>query len=216
MNAAIPILVLTDQPELYRPLLQSMNAAGIYHPTAQSLAKELIDGIHCSGILLDVKCVMTTEADMRNRLFALIKDLPVVRARIDPETDAPLLLDSRACLLDQSRCTGLRTDERVKIRMETVWSTEKDPAMTETNEGVLLDISSGGAFLHAPNVLPVEDYLFIKIFELEHKRPIHCAVRWKQPELTPGKPTGIGLMFLDISHQQREEIQHTVIAVSDC
>lgn len=203
------ILVLTDRPDLYGPALNAIGKKGLFFPTANLLTRELLTEPVCCGVILDVKMVMDSDATARDKLFALCSTLPMVRSRLDLEAKKPVFMDPMEALLKSAKTTVHRNQKRVKVRLESSWSLDKDPAMTETNEGVILDISKGGAFLHATNVLPTDDYIHLKIYEMTHKRPIHCAVRWRNTTPMPGRLTGVGLKFLDISSAQLEEIDRT-------
>lgn len=205
------ILILSDRPDQYEPVIDSMSKKGTFFSTSGLLIRELLTDPVCSGVILDAKLVMATDADDRDKLFALCKDIPMVRSRIDLETNKPVFIDPITSLIEASPAPARRTQQRIKVRMEASWSSDLDPAMTETNEGVVLDLSTGGAFLHATNVLPVEDYLHLKIFELTHQRPIHCAVRWRMTTPQIGQTTGVGLKFLDISQAQLDEIKQTYL-----
>lgn len=209
MKQSNTVLVLTDNPALYGSLLSEIEKNGTYFPTAALLNKALVTDLECCGIILDVKIVMGSSATERDRLFALANRMTIVRARIDPETKTPVLLDALTCLSTESEVEhpAFRCEARAKIRLESVWAMDADPAMIETNEGVLLDISSGGAFLHTTNVQPTEDYLHLKILELNHQRPVYCAVRWRRSNPGQGQFVGVGLKFIDPTDDQLTEIQ---------
>ncbi|MBU1248217.1 MAG: PilZ domain-containing protein [Proteobacteria bacterium] len=209
MKQSDTVLVLTDKPALFGQLLSDIDKTGTYFPTASLLNKAMVTDLECCGIILDVKLVMTTSPKERDRLFSLAKGMPIVRARIDPEKKTPTLLDPLQCLNEQCEILqpAFRFEPRVKVRLEALWSMDSDPAMSETNEGVLLDISTNGSFLHTPHILPDEDYLHLRMLEIKKQRPVHCAVRWRRTDPGPGQFTGVGLKFIDLTDDQLAEIQ---------
>ncbi|MGE4504899.1 MAG: PilZ domain-containing protein [Desulfovibrionaceae bacterium] len=202
-------IVLTDKPTAISPLLTRHGLHGIYLPSLRLLNKALVHDLACCGTLLDIRLVMRADATERSNLFALASSLPTVRWRLDADGKTPIFIDPLERL---TGCTmapegpSLRAEVRASVRLDDLWARAEDPAMAESFEGVLLDISSSGAFLHAPNGLPESDFLNLRIMTMDERRPMRCAVRWRRPVLSLGSPMGVGLLFLDPTDAQRREI----------
>ncbi len=202
------VLVLTDKPALYGSLLSEIGKTGTFFSTALQLNKALISDIDCCGIILDVKLVMATDSTDRNRLFALAAKMPIVRSSIDLANNPPTLLDPLSNLSKISEVThpAFRIEERITVQLKALWSNADGPVMVESLEGVLLDISAGGAFMHTPRSLPPEDYMHLKILGLSRQRPIHCAVRWRRAQPSQDQLAGVGLKFIDLTPDQLDDI----------
>lgn len=211
-------LVLTDNPSAVSSALSGLDVTCVHLPTARLMVRALVEEVECCGIVLDVRLVMQTPAEVRNRLFALAGGKPIVRCRIDGEQCSARFLDpleslQGVCPMD--RCNQ-RLEERVKVRLDAVWAMDDDPSMADSYEAVVLDISSGGAFLHAPYMLPAEDFLNLRILNLANQRPIQCAVRWRKKEAGPGQFAGVGVKFMDLTEDQFEEIRKRFLDPSAC
>lgn len=205
------VFILSNKPDQYRDFVQCHGASPRYFLALDLLNRALVESDDCKILVVDMHMVMRAPAEERDRLFALSHDKPFIRSR--SEKQGLVFLDRLSCSADSPGvCRPERILERTGVRMEAQYADFRDPVMSQAKEGVILDISPGGCFLHVERALPESDYLYLKILDLKGKRPIHCAVRWRRSKSSEGLVKGVGLKFMDISEKQLAEIQAIVKA----
>ena len=110
---------------------------------------------------------------------------------------------------------NLRTEKRKHSRVGINW-----PVIIETDqgsfEGVALNISSGGAFVHSSKVLKLNEVFRMVIYASPSDRilTVSADVVWSDISSTGGNnpPVGMGVRFLDISNADQDFISNMVLA----
>ncbi len=162
-----------------------------------------------AGLVLELPKVMKASRDDRDRLFTYAKTFPVLRTKPNPRHGFVAYLDARECFfmnLDAAIGKRCRSHNRVLVRLECLFSAEKDPVMSRGVGGTILDISPGGCFINTSSVMKDESFIHLHIPELENSRPIFSSVRWAKTDADDGTLPGMGIMFIDLSDDQLENI----------
>jgi len=109
---------------------------------------------------------------------------------------------------------NIRTEKRQHSRVGINW-----PVVIETDqgsfEGVALNISSGGAFVHCSKELKLNDVLRMVIYARPSDRilTVNADVVWSDISSTGDNnpPVGMGVRFLDISSADQDFISNMVL-----
>ena len=78
--------------------------------------------------------------------------------------------------------------------------------MSEGVDGVIFDLSPGGCFINTRKAMVDESFIHLHIPDLENSRPIFSSVRWAKTEESDEALSGMGIMFIDLSDAQLENI----------
>lgn len=208
-NTADTVLVLTDRPESHELALTSLGLDAKFFPNADMLIKALVDDHRCCGLVLDVRMVMATKSDTRDRLLALARNMPVMRAKTDPVTGHIEYLDHLGCFKSQACSTitpQFRLEDRIPVSLPVAIAKSGDPVMAEPHEATILDISPGGCFVAAEGPVLEESFVYLRLPHLQNRVPIHCAVRWSRMDRMGDKLPGLGVKFIDVKDEQLDEI----------
>jgi len=203
------IYVLTDTPAIYRDDLGHSGAIPIFVKDIGDLLNRLKD-VAMAGLVLELGKVMKASRQDRDRLFNYAGNFPVLRTKVNPRHGFVAYLDSRDSFfrnLDESIGMRFRNHERISVRLGCTFSAENDPIMTSPAEGVIHDISPGGCFVNTRDVMPDESFIHVKIPSLKNSRPIFSSIRWSKGEDVDGALPGMGIMFIDLTDEQVDEIR---------
>ena len=140
------VFVLTDTPGIYGNDLDHASSFPVFIKDIKSLLEKLKD-VAMAGLVLELPKVMKASRDDRDRLFTYAKTFPVLRTKPNPRHGFVAYLDARECFfmnLDAAIGKRCRSHNRVLVRLECLFSAEKDPVMSRGVGGTILDISPGG------------------------------------------------------------------------
>lgn len=198
------IIVYTDHPESYHceNIFRHLDVEFCSCPEefCCSMLKR-----NYSGQILDMRKVMGTPCCVRNRILSFTASTPTMRAMV--RAKEPVYLDSRDkflcdCLENGNFPTGSSCPLTVNIPVEI--SLDHDPAMVESFKGTIHDITENGCTFHTQADLSANDFLYLKLRTLENSLPLYAGVCCIQDECMHS--CGYKVRFLDIKHDQREEI----------
>ncbi len=203
------IFVLTDTPGVYGDGLDYNGKSPVFIKEVGALLTQLKD-VTVAGLVLELPKVMKATRKERDRLFQYAGIFPVMRTKLNARHGFVSYLDPKALFLSNlSAEIGKRhrNHERIKVKLDCAFSKENDPIMADSADATLLDISPGGCCIAMP--APLEDHQFIhlRIPQLTNARPIYCTVRWTRPMGDDPESHGMGVMFIDLTDGQAEEIQ---------
>jgi len=210
------IYVLTDTPEAYGEALNHAGMLPVFAKDIESLLAKLRN-VAMAGLVLELSKVMKASRKDRDRLFNYAGTFPVLRTKVDSLHGFVSYLDSKECFfrnLDAAIGKRCRSHERVSVRLECAFSVEDDPIMLQTTEGIIFDISPGGCFMNTHRPTKSESFIHLRIPGLENSRPIFSSIRWSRAEEVDGALPGMGIMFIDLSDDQLENIAALQLGVS--
>lgn len=202
------VFVFTDTPDAYGEL---SNYEGIYPVFVNSAEKlfERLKNVDVAGLVLEISKVMGANRKDRDRLFAYADTYPILRVRTDPRRSRITFLDSPDCFfanLEQAVGKRCRNHERKQVHMGCLYTSDDDPSMAFATQGMIMDISSGGCFVQTNPGINVESFVYLRIPGMSDSRPILSCVRWANTGQDETRP-GLGLMFIDPTERQLEEIE---------
>lgn len=208
LSTDITVFVLTDNPAAYGEDLNRNDNPPVFVKNVKLLVEKL-KGLTVAGLVLELPSVMKASCQDRDRLFYYANTFPVMRVKPDKATKRLAYLDARDCFfknLEDVSGKRCRSHERMQVRLDCLYAAEDDPVLSAAVQGVILDISPGGCFINSKAVLENESFVHLRINDLEHGRPIFASVRWANTDESEGALPGMGVMFIDLSDEQLEEI----------
>lgn len=203
------VYVLTDTPAAYGDALNHGDSVPIFTKDIGTLIDKL-KNVSMAGLVLELPKVMKASRTERDRLFSYATSFPVLRTKPNPSHGFVAYLDSKDCFfknLEAAIGKRCRSHERVQVKLDCTYSSEADPIMADAVEGKILDISPGGCFINTRNVMEKESFVHLHIPALNNSRPIFSSIRWAKTDDTDGAMPGLGVMFIDLSDEQLEDIQ---------
>jgi hypothetical protein len=202
------IFVFTDTPGFYGEDFSRGNMIPIFVKESGILIEKL-KLVDMAGLILELPKVMAAPRKDRDRLFNYAKTFPVLRTKINPRHGFVAYLDSKECFfnnLDAAIGKRCRNHDRIPVKLDCSFSAEKDPVMSEGVEGRILDISPAGCFVHTKSAMLDESFIHLHIPDLENSRPIFSSIRWARARKLDDLLPGMGIMFIDLSDDQLENI----------
>lgn len=202
------VFVLTDNPSNYDNELTRDDITAVFVKDTTTLIDKL-KNVTMAGLVLELPKVMKASRRDRDRLFNYSTTFPVLRTKTDPKTNSIIYLDKVDCFfqnLEAARGKRCRSHDRIQVKLDCAYSVEDDPMMANSSQGHILDISPGGCFVSARTVMKNESFLHLRISALSNSRPILCSVRWANKDEDKGTVAGMGMMFIDLSDGQIDEI----------
>ena len=202
------VFILTDTPRAYGEDMNYSDQAPIFVKDCPSLLAKL-KNVTAAGLVLELPKVMKASRVDRDRVFNYAKTFPVLRTKINPRHGFVVYLDDKECFFKNfsavmgKRC---RSHDRVPVNLECTFSAEEDPIMAKSEEGTILDISPGGCLINTRKYMGTESFVHVRIPDLENSRPIFCSVRWAKTEEEDASRPGMGVMFIDLSDDQLDNI----------
>lgn len=203
-NELLPVVGYTDQQHPLH-LSENLNFALEQTHTLEEFINRMMKG-DCSGLILDIRKVMAEDPLERNRIFAIAAGYPILRTKVDKHGNQ-IFIDSPDVF--QNFCNGVcrtnvREDERVEININASISCEADPAMANSIDVRLKNISLDGCFIETEEDLSSEQFIHLRIPELSNRLPILAGIRWYTGQTHEHK--GVGAKFVKILDEQRAEI----------
>ncbi len=112
-------------------------------------------------------------------------------------------------------CRLLNITERGEARVSTRFSLLYGMGPRVINEGVVVNLNSGGLFIEAERQFPVESMIELELILPEEEKPVQCRGRiaWvNHPEWikNPSLPQGMGVRFVDLSARATRAIARHV------
>lgn len=202
------IFVLTDTRKAYGEMLNKDGEIPFFVNSIEALISELRE-VSIAGLVLEVDKVMKSSRRDRDRLFKYADNFPVMRTRVDSRHGQVTYLDPRDSFfknLTEAMGKRQRNFDRIKLSIDCTFSREEDPSMVETHSGTILDISPGGCFINTTTPIEDEQFINVRIPQLKNSRPIYSSIRWTRPECESATKCGMGIMFIDLTEGQAEDI----------
>lgn len=202
------IFVLTDTPGAYGEDLNHHGETPIFIKDMETLFERLKD-VPMAGLVLELTKVMNASRTERNRLFQYADAFPVLRTKLNPRHGFIAYLDPRDCFfsnLDAAAGKRSRSHDRIQVKLDCAFSREEDFTLAEPLEGIIRDISPGGCFVNTHKVFEGERFVNLRIPQLTNPRPIYCSVRWVRQDVDDPALQGMGLMFVDMTEEQAENV----------
>ncbi len=201
------VFVLTDTPGIYGDDLNHRGVSPVFVKDVGGLLSKLKD--QCmAGLVLEVGKVMNASRKERDRLFNYVDSFPVLRTKPNVRHGFATYLDPKDAFLHNLDAASGKLDRnhsRVHVNLDCAFALEGDPSMSQAVDAAIFDISPGGCFVHTAH--PVEEhFIHLRIPSLSHNRPIYSSVRWTRSDCDPSL-RGMGLMFIDLTDDQLEEIK---------
>jgi hypothetical protein len=176
-------------------------------------------GIYYSGLVIDsLTQIKFTSSERESYRKALEGRLPVLELTLKPGLlDAPTLklihhkwnVFIKQCESFDPR--GVRSHPRIPwiLRVEICASNQwNNEHVVKTVTG---DISAGGCFVIAAEDIPKGQDILIRLLPMSN--PIPCRVAWNRPwGASKTKLPGLGLEFLELSHDVKSEIEKMILA----
>jgi len=203
------IIVLTDKPALYGQDLFHNETPPVFVNSIDALIDKLRD-VSVAGLVLEVNKVMKASRRDKDRLFKYSGNFPVLRTRPNSKLGFIQYLDPRDRFfanLDIAAGKRLRSHDRQDISIDCILSKEDDPSMATPVEGTILNISPGGCFVNTRQFMENEQFIHLRIPRLSNSRPIYSSIRWTRKACDAKHQCGIGVMFIDLTDDQLEEIE---------
>ena len=163
-----------------------------------------------SGMILEMKKVMSTPARERDKIFTLAANQPLMRARIHKDI-AIFVDDPDRFLTDcvQKNQALIRQHERVDVNLEARISRADDYAMASEFNAKIINISETGCYLITSTDFSESHLINIKLNILSNKLPICGGLRWKT--IPKSDVYGYGIQFMKIQPDQSVELLNRVI-----
>ena len=202
------VFILTDMPGAYGKDFNHAGRTPVFTKDIKDLLEKL-KHVAVAGLVLELPKVMKASREDRDRLFNYAKTFPVLRTKPNPRHGFVAYLDAKECFftnLDTAIGKRCRSHNRIPVRLDCSFSAEKDPVMSKGVDGTILDISPGGCFINTSKPMMDESFIHLHIPDLENSRPIFSSVRWAKTDRPEGKLPGMGIMFIDLSDDQLENI----------
>ncbi|WP_320170625.1 PilZ domain-containing protein [Maridesulfovibrio sp.] len=158
-----------------------------------------------SGVILEMKKVMSTPANDRNKIFALAAGRPMMRIRGNGRQTLPV--DDPVCFRNdcmQRKTRSTRLYERVPVSLQVQLSHEDDHVMAREFYANVENLSEAGCFITTETDLSANRFVHMRFHDISNKLPVYGAIRWSAAKEN-GK-FGYGLQFVKISDDQKQEL----------
>lgn len=162
----------------------------------------------CSGIILDVKCLMRTNAHYKRLLYEFIDAFPTLRVNSTCNgygfipLDDPDKFITHTCANFQER--SVRANRRMRVVLPLLLA--RDAAMQDAVKTCSIDLSENGMFIFSTDQWRIDAQAWIQLMDIRDHAPIRTTVRWVQPWGTGLRFPGIGTTFEQITPKQHEEL----------
>lgn len=205
----IPVLAFTESHVPYMNLdmhsdLSIKFCTEIDHFLEQALSSDF------SGVILEMKKVMSTPARDRDKIFSLAADKPLLRTRA--KSSKAVLVDDPVRFRADCRKNEkgqIRVHERANVELQIQVSHEDDHVMAEEFLAVVINISKSGCFFRTTTDLSANHFVHLRFHDISNKLPICGAIRW---QTTPKNGIyGFGVHFISIKKDQLSELEKSHI-----
>lgn len=202
------ILCLSRSPAAFQTLQRY--AVNLTVVDTVSALIESLKRVKCSGIILDVKCLMRTNECDKSMLYELIDAFPTLRVKSDVDGSGfiplgdPDAFITKACSTFSPRTA--RKSRRTHMALPLLLARENDPKMRAAVKTCSVDLSESGIFIFSTDDWHIDDHVWIQIMTLQDSTPIHATIRWIQPWGAKLYYPGIGATFTTIKPNQHEEL----------
>lgn len=210
------ILCLTHTPEAF----QALQTYPINLIAVESISAlvDTLTRIRCSGIILDVRCLIRTR-DQKCTLHEFIDAFPTLRVNSTKDGSGFIPLGDPDAFINQA-CAAfcprqVRRNRRVHLALPVLLARKNDPKMRSASKTSSIDLSENGMFLFSCEDWDTRESVWMRIMTIEDTAPIRGMVRWIHPWGTGLRYPGIGVTFEEISSRQYEELRNDYLLRQD-
>ncbi|SDL39822.1 PilZ domain-containing protein [Maridesulfovibrio ferrireducens] len=200
----IPVIAFVDNPEHYQKSEVTNDLNIKYCASLDLFLNEVLEE-KFAGLILDIQKVMKTPIYERNRIFSISAERPLIRTKI--ESNKAVFVDDpsnfKLCCREKTS-SMTRINERVEVDIPILISSENDPAMANSFNGAIQNISESGCFINTDVDLFDQDFIYLRFDNLSNKLPIYAGIRWTKS--TKDNLEGIGVKFITITEDQKSEL----------
>lgn len=172
-----------------------------------------------NGLLFDVSSLVRLDSDEKNLAHDLINIFPALRLKWDPVAKRirtlfyglsqirELSLEnfiSETCKPFQAR--AFRNSDRIPRNLNVRLSRTGSFDDADTLRSFTANVSPMGAFIVTMEKLEVSSFVWLQFLELEDQSPIQAEIRWSVEWGKAMCIPGIGVKFVSINDEQREEL----------
>ncbi len=187
--------------------------------------------IECSGIVLDVKCLMRTNDHHKGLLYEFIDAFPTLRVNSAPDGSSfiplgdPDTFITKTCAAFKPR--SVRKNRRMHVAIPLLLSREQDSELRAAVKTCSIDLSENGMFIFSADDWRIDEHVWVQFMDITDSTPILATVRWVLPWGSGLRYPGIGTTFEKITPKQHDEIcdrfllrsrgpQHSLISELSC
>ncbi len=203
-NGKIPVLAFTDSDVPYLDMEMHSDLKISFCTNIEQFLNEALSS-EFSGMILEMKKVMTTPVNDRNKIFTLAANKPLLRTKTKSKT-AVLVDDPDRFRSDckMNRKGQLRRYKRADVDLQIQVSHEDDHVMANEYRAEVLNISEAGCFFRTRTDFSANHFVHLKFHDIRNKLPIYGAIRW---QTTPKNGIyGYGIHFISIKSDQLDEL----------
>ncbi len=202
------ILCLSRVPGAFQTLKEY--AINLIMVDSISALMDMLVRIPCSGIILDVKCLMRTNEHHKGLLYEFIDAFPTLRVNSAPDGNSFVPLGdsdafvTKTCAAFKPR--SVRKNRRMHVALPLLLSREQDPEMRNAVKTCSIDLSEKGMFIFSTDEWRIDESAWIQLIDVRDSTPIRARVRWVLPWGTGLRFPGIGIIFDAITPEQHDEL----------
>lgn len=220
-NLKIALISLSDKnKKLYQDILSKHEDISLETYSTLHQFKKKCNGEKYSGLIVDIRTLIRSPMLDKEFYTSLCKGFPILQVDSNNNSSAincfiegekslnlkgTQLMDhfvKKVCPIIIPRGIRLKSRKNVFYNIYMYLSENSPPIKSN-----LWDISEGGCYVISTNEKQMGDHIWLTINELLDKTPICSEVKWKKSWGTStNKLPGFGVEFVDITNQQREEI----------
>lgn len=218
----IRVLLVVQDAEARKRYLQALAAYDVtvfvsasYHDFDQDIGNQTFH-----GLLLDIPTKMRAIKDDRTYVYSLVERFPVAHLRIDESRDFVNCFhpgrksgEKLSDFINNHCRTSIPQKIRVSVRREILLPVlvYRHERVRRPERAITRDISTCGCFIISTRKWKLDADILIHLQCLGDipliRAKIRKIVEWGQVGLTPG----IGVQFLDLTHEQLFEIRKKII-----
>ncbi|WP_027720184.1 PilZ domain-containing protein [Maridesulfovibrio zosterae] len=200
----IPVIAFTDNKLPFQNIDIAADLDIKFCTSLDHFFEEILSG-DFSGVILEMRKVMQTPANDRNKVFSLAANKPVMRIKIKAGKVGFIddLAEFKTNCIEKKK-GQIRRFDRANVNIQVKLSHEYDHAMAQPISATIINISESGCFFRTETDFSNQKFINIKFDTLEDKLPVYAAIRWKT---TPKNNfIGYGVQFVSIKENQKHDI----------
>ncbi|NDV25532.1 PilZ domain-containing protein [Desulfovibrio sp. JC010] len=200
----LSILAYTDSHQPYRNFQNHSKMEIKFCSDLEQFFQEALSH-DFSGMILEMKKVMSTPARERNKIFTLAADKPLMRTRINK--GAAIFVDDPDRFRDhctQKKKALIRRNDRVNVDLQSKISHGDDHAMANKFDAEIINLSETGCYLKTDTDLSANQLVNIKICKLANQLPICGGIRWST--IPKDGVYGYGIQFMKAEPDQTAQL----------
>jgi Tfp pilus assembly protein PilZ len=204
------VLVLTETPELYGGAADH-NVEMEFFQTAPGLIESMLTA-PLNGVILEVGRLLRSSRHEQEVLREYLKPFPVLRVNVQRGDEGATLrpLGSMEQFLTtvcpEFLARTVRGGVRIRLHLPVLVADVADQEFARATPTYSLDVSQGGMFLFSARDWSGTDWVRLECPFLDDDTPFMGHIRWRKPWGGLFEPSGIGLMFMDMSDAQHAEL----------